>query len=466
MFLKKKLFNNTKTAIILPNGKHISYFELERYAEKIYDKINNRCLVFCLSSNDIGSMCGYLSFMTNKVVPLLLDISIQKSFLKSLIKVYKPKYLWIPNNRVNEIEFVEKLISLFNYTLLKVEQNSNYIINDNLALLLTTSGSSGSPKLVRLSYENINSNAASISKYLSINENERPITTLPMSYSFGLSIIHSHILASSTILLTNHSLMEKEFWNHLVRYKATSLSGVPYTFEMLKKLKFFNLKLPHLKTLTQAGGRLEDDLSKQFANYCHKSGKLFYIMYGQTEASPRMSYLPPEFSISKIGSIGTTIPGGEFYLIDDSGKKIIKNNTTGELVYKGPNVAMGYALNIEDIAKNDQNNGLLFTGDMAERDTDGFYYISGRKKRFIKIYGNRISLDQLETLLKNITLEVACSGGDDSLIVFITDIKYFKRIKIFIHEKIKINYNSFRIKIIDTIPINSSGKIIYHQLPL
>jgi acyl-coenzyme A synthetase/AMP-(fatty) acid ligase len=357
------------------------------------------------------------------------------------------------------------IFSFENYSLIRIKGNASPRLNDDLALLLTTSGSTGSPKLVRISYDNLEANANSIAEYLSIDKNERPITALPMSYTFGLSIINSHLIKGAAILLTSKSLMEKEFWTFLKEEKATSLSGVPYTFEMLKKLRFFNMNLEHLKTMTQAGGKMNDELNHKFSEFCNKSGINFFVMYGQTEATARMSYLPAKYSLSKLGSMGIAIPGGRFYLVDDNGETIVENEAVGELVYEGKNVSMGYAISREDLIRGDENNRVLITGDLAKRDAEGFYYIVGRKKRFIKLFGNRINLDETERLIKNITANVACAGLDDKMVIYITDEELISKVKTFVVEKTKINQKAFKVTLIDSIPKNSSGKTIYSELP-
>ena len=196
------------------------------------------------------------------------------------------------------------------------------------------------------------------------------------------------------------SLIDKAFWVLLKTKEATTFGGVPYVYEMLKKLRFPRMDLPNLKILTQAGGKLSRELSEEFATICEQKGIRFLVMYGQAEAAPRMSYLPSEYAISKAGSIGIAIPGGEFWLVDDNGNVIPDSDTVGELIYKGDNVTMGYAASCEDLCKGDENGGVLKTGDMAKQDADGFYYIVGRKKRFLKLFGNRVNLDEVEQLIK------------------------------------------------------------------
>jgi acyl-coenzyme A synthetase/AMP-(fatty) acid ligase len=455
-----------KTVAITHAGKSLQYKEIYRFSELIRKKIKDRCLVFCLCQNEIESLSGYISFIANRIIPLLLEGSIDKSLLDNLITIYRPEYLWIPNFRLSELAENTVVMRSEEYSLIRSKFNNHYRLHDELALLLTTSGSTGSPKLVRISYNNIISNAESIAQYLSITENERPITALPMSYSFGLSIINSHFIKGATLLLTSKSLMEKEFWSFLKNKKATSLSGVPYTFEILKKLRFFRMDLPSLLTLTQAGGKLSIELHKEFAEYAQLNNKRFFVMYGQTEATARMSYLDYRFALNKIGSMGKPIPGGEFFLIDENHKIVDGVDKIGELVYKGGNVSLGYAECGEDLYKGDENKGVLYTGDIAKKDAEGFYYIVGRKKRFIKLFGNRVNLDEMERLVKNVVSECACVGTDDFLVIYLTDNSKKTQVKEYISQISGINPNAFIIKQIAEIPKNSSGKTIYSNLAI
>jgi acyl-coenzyme A synthetase/AMP-(fatty) acid ligase len=453
-------------AIISETNQDISYADLEILCNKIASNISYRCLVFCLCKNTIGSLLGYLSFIQNDVVPLLLDSSIDNDLLNNLIKTYKPDYYWLPVNLANRISGGEVLYTEFDYILLKSNFKNENRLSKDLALLLTTSGSTGSVKLVRQSYLNIKSNTDSIVKYLEINESERTITTLPMNYTYGLSIINSFLHAGASIVLTDYSLMQQEFWAKFKEKKITSFGGVPYTYEMLNRLRFFKMDLPHLRTFTQAGGKLLPDLHKKFAEYAHNNGKKFIVMYGQTEATARISYLPHENSIDKCGSIGKAIPGGELFIIDAAGNKIDETNITGELVYKGLNVALGYAENSEDLNKSDEFCGVLVTGDMATIDDQGFFYIVGRKKRFIKIFGNRINLDEMEIILKKKfhQIDIACSGVDDKMNIFITDNSLVIEVKKYITNITGINHSAFEVIFIEEIPKNHSGKIMYEVL--
>ena len=381
------------------------------------------------------------------------------------MKAYQPDYLWAPAKLRNTFPDFSAEYEGFGYTLLKTKTQGVYNLNEDLCLLLTTSGSTGSPKLVRQSYGNVLSNARSIVQYLELNETERPITTLPMNYTYGLSIINSHLLAGATLLLTEKGLMQKEFWRFFKEAEATSFGGVPYTYEMLDKLRFYQMELPSLRSMTQAGGKLQPELHKRFAEYAQQNGKRFYVMYGQAEATARMSYLPYEKSLEKYGSMGIAIPGGRFSVMDEDGKEILSPRTAGELVYEGANVTLGYAECGEDLAKGDERHGRLETGDMAEFDSDGYYYIVGRKKRFLKLFGNRVNLDEVDRLVKAEfgNIDCASAGRDDKLALFITEEGLKEDIRAFLSQKTGLNSIAFAVHVIPEIPRNASGKVLYQE---
>ena len=452
------------TALITDDLERISYRELLLDAEDIKRHLGERNLVFCICENNVESIAGYMGFLRGRIVPVLINVGINKRLLQNLLQTYLPQYIWLPGSMSGDFLDFEQVYHYRNYVLLKTSFPARYSLHDDLALLLTTSGSTGSPKLVRQSYKNVSSNAHSIAKYLGITASDRAITTLPMGYTYGLSIINSSLLKGASIVLTNKTLMEKKFWQLLKDCAVTSFGGVPYAYQMLRKLRFSRMELPNLSVLTQAGGELGPELSAEFAKVCDCKGIRFFVMYGQTEATARMSYLPPEYAFSKAGSIGIPIPGGEFWLEDENGNIISQNDTTGELIYKDDNVTMGYAQGYDDLCKGDENNGILKTGDLARRDHDGFYYIAGRKKRFLKLYGSRVNLDEVERLLINAGYSCACAGSDDNMIVFVTshceaDIKHF------ILQNTDINQAGFRVVNIREIPRNDSGKILYSALP-
>lgn len=447
---------------ITEDGEHIKYEEFIEDCNQFQQAVSARKIVFIICKNTYEALVGYVGSLRIKAVPVLINQNLDKGLLNRLLDSYKPSYIYMPKEE--NIDNQDVIFNFRKYVLIKTTYVIDYELNKDLALLLTTSGSTGSPKLVRQSYKNITSNALSIAQYLQISNTDRPITTMPMNYTYGLSIINSHLLCGATIILTEKSLMDKEFWRMMKEYKATTFGGVPYIYEMLKKLRFEKMDLPHLKTITQAGGKLPKELCYEFAQICEEKNIKFVVMYGQTEATARMAYLPYEYAKSKAGSIGIAIPKGKFILIDEAGKEIQTPHTVGELVYYGDNVTLGYAENCFDLIKEDDNKGVLYTGDMAKKDEDGFYYIVGRKKRFLKIYGNRVNLDEIESLLKKEGFECACSGTDDRLVIFVTSQATIEKVREYVNKNIHINPRGFTIKYIEKIPRNEAGKILYSKL--
>jgi acyl-coenzyme A synthetase/AMP-(fatty) acid ligase len=448
-------------------GNKVSYEDLDSFAEELYGHTRGKTLIFILCENTIGSLMGYLGCLKTGVVPLMLEKQINQELLDRLIKEYHPAFLYVPRDCLIKAKECEIIWETKDYCLCERREKQSPALYEELALLLTTSGSTGSPKLVRQSKGNIEANAESICTYLNIHEKERPVTTLPMNYTYGLSIINSHVKKGAALLLTTKSMVEQPFWDFVREKRATSFGGVPYTYQVLKRIGFLEMDLPDLKTMTQAGGKLSLNLHKEFASYAKDNGKQFIVMYGQTEATARMGYLPASKAIERCGSMGIAIPGGKFWLEDDKKEEITEPHIQGELVYQGENVALGYASCLNDLIKEDEWKGVLHTGDMAKRDLDGYYYITGRKKRFIKLFGNRVNLDEVERLLKDQFegVDFACSGRDDNLKIY-TDMGQEGLLKIldYFYEMTGINSRAVQIERLEKIPKNEAGKTLYSEL--
>ena len=448
---------------ISDTGDSVNYSEVKILSQKFCSLTKEKKLVFQFSSNKIASLVGYLAFQQSKWVPLMLSENADKSFISSLIDQYNPNYFWISKDKYLFFELKGDILLEYKDYCLIENSKRDYNLNPNLAMLLSTSGTTGSAKLVKLSYENIFSNAESIAEYLSLTTEERPITTLPMYYSYGLSVINSHIIKGATLLLTNYSVLQIEFWSFFKTNKASSFAGVPYTYEMLRKIRFNKMNLPSLKTMTQAGGKLSSDLVSEFAEIAKQKNFTFFVMYGQTEATARMSYLPPCSTLLKPSSIGIAIPNGYFELRDLDGNVIECENVNGELYYFGKNVFMGYAHSFIDLSLADEQHGMLKTGDIAYRDKEGYYYIVGRLNRFVKIFGNRVGLDEVEQIVKQYISECACVGNDEKITICLTKEIEFDLITE-ISQKLHLFPSVFEIKIVPEIPKSESGKVLFSIL--
>lgn len=288
--------------------------------------------------------------------------------------------------------------------------SSAHDLHPDLAMLLSTSGSTGSPKLVRLSRQNLASNAAAIAEYLDLTPRDRGATTLPLHYCYGLSIITSHLAAGAGVLLTDRSVVDPAFWSEAERAGVTSLAGVPHTFELLEASGATPFALSSLRLMTQAGGRLGPDRVRRWAREGAGHGVDLIVMYGATEATARMAYLPPHLAESRPEAIGIAIPGGSLRIDapDDAG--------CGELVYAGPNVMMGYAATPADLARGPELAELR-TGDIARLAADGLVEIVGRASRFVKLFGLRVDLDRLEGILGERGLPAHVVEGADGVLV-------------------------------------------------
>ncbi len=462
MLLQKGKYNPDITAAIDDRGGHITYKKLVEEGKKLASYIPLRAVVICLCENTIGSLIGLIGCYDNDRIPLLLDESLDRGLLCSLMETYTPAMLWVPRRIAAEFPY-KVVYETDTYTLLKTGHEV-YPVNDQLSMLLTTSGSTGCPKLVRHKYGNIEANARNVAVAFGWTSEERPICSLPMNYTMGLNVINSHLYMGCTVLLTSASLASPLFWDFIKRERGTNFTGVPFSYEIFFKLRFQRMKLPHLTTLASGGGKLTDKMFLNLADYAQEQGKRFIPSFGTTETSARMARLEPQYAHKKINSIGKAIPEGELTLLDENGNILSNQEGDGELCYRGPNVTMGYAECKEDLLLGDEFRGEYRTGDLAHRDVDGFYYITGRLKRFVKIYGLRISLDQCEQLIRSeFNLECACTGDDNMLKVYLVN-EDSPMVKIWICKTLHLAPTAVAVVVIPDIPKNSSGKIAYSQL--
>jgi acyl-CoA synthetase (AMP-forming)/AMP-acid ligase II len=380
-----------RPALVTPAGT-VSYRELAARVAALRARLaGERRLVLLRGSNTVGTIANYLAALSAGHAVLIAPADKPISWLTDA--GYDPD------------------IVLTDGAIERVRERPRYPIHPDLALLLSTSGSTGSAKLVRLSRENLEANAESIASYLEITANDRAVTTLPMHYCYGLSVIHSYLLRGASLLLTDASVADHGFWDAVRTHHVTSFAGVPHTFELLDRIGFDRMDLPDLRYVTQAGGRMLPERVRSYAASGRRRGWRLFVMYGQTEATARMAYLPPDLAEEHSGCVGVAIPGGRLWVepLPDS-----PDPWTGELVYAGPNVMMGYAEGPADLAQGRVVTELR-TGDLARVNQAGLIEIVGRRSRFVKLFGLRIDLQQTEELLAAAGHVAACVGDDNAL---------------------------------------------------
>ena len=415
-FLKKIYKYKKKTALILDDGSKITYEKLINETEFIKKFIKKRSLVIILAGNNLESIISYVALINFKSVVIMLDQKLDHNYLKKIIYSYKPDFVFAPKNYLFNNNF-NKYFTLYNYQIYKNKKNIQKKLSNDRAVLLTTSGSTGTKKFVRQSYKNYENNSKDIIKSLNINSSSTVITTLPISYTYGLSVINTHLLSGAKIILNEKSIISREFWKLYQIHRPSYFYGVPYIFKILAKMKFKNFFSSKLTVAACAGGELSSVDYLNLIKKMEEHNKLFFYMYGQTEATARMSVLNSKFSSTRHKSIGKPIGQGRFELRDNKNKIINKNNVSGNLYYKGKNVCLGYSKLLKDLSKKNENNYILNTGDIAKFDNDGFFYIVGRKKRIIKIFGHRINMDDIEKIILNMGYEVNCINKDDKILI-------------------------------------------------
>ncbi len=455
LFEKNSFLDNN--IFLLSGNRALTYKETFEYGNMLFND-DKKELVLILCDKDTDTIVAYVGALRNNKVPLLIDSGYKAELIDSFIQNYFPRYIFCEA----DIEFdnseyqIERKWS--NSIIYKRKKPVDYKINDELALLIPTSGSTGDPKAVRLSAQNIDSCTQSICGYLDYDQSRVAISFLPIHYSYGLSVLHNCIYKRAKYAISKLTILDRNIWDDIEKYQVTDFSGVPFMMKIIRRMKLDYNKLKSLKYVTQAGGYLPKADSTYLYNEFSHHNVNYFTMYGQTEASPRISYLAPKYALSKAGTAGIPISCGEAF-IGDSEKK----SGIGELYFKGPNVALGYAINYSDLGLGDMFKGTLKTGDIVEIDSDGFIKIIGRNKRFIKIAGISANLDKVEKDLNEVYSGIVVVGKDDKLIVLSENVD-LASIKQFFSSKYNFNKINIKIKLIEEIPLNSSGKTDYKLL--
>ena len=419
-------------------------------------ELTQKTLVFLYCKNEVQAVGLYLSLLKSNYAIALLNEELDIRLKQALEKTYSP-FIIFDEKRVLKEGFNVEIVhsKVYNYKVFKTTSSCPKI-HSNVKVLLSTSGTTGSPKFVKLSEQNLYQNSISICDYLPIINNDVTPLNLPIFYSYGLSILHTNCLNGGEIVCNTDDILNKAFWEQFEQFRFSSIAGVPYVYEMLDRVGFRKKKYDSLRYISQAGGNLNQIIKQKFLDYCIENNLEFYVMYGQTEASPRISYVPPNKLSEKITSIGQSILNGNLTI----------DSVTQELLYEGPNIFGGYAQKPKDLMTWKKSKH-LHTGDIAIKDKDGFYFITGRIKRFVKVFGNRVNLDEIEDFLKRKIEKTnfACIGiKDKNIIIFTEKDITTEDIKNIVVRELKIHSTVIKHRIIDKFPLTSNGKIDYKEL--
>ena len=439
---------NKNNIALICGEKKISYGNLFFASNELQKIINSNTVSLLVADNYSDFVVGYLAFLNKKnTINIIVDSSFSVEFIDKIIKSFKPNYIYSSKLEKHLDKQFQKIRTYNSFSLYCTNLPPHKNLNYKNFLLLTTSGTTESPKLVRLSKQNLINNINNISNNLKIKKNHTTITTMPLGYSYGLSILNTHLYKGAKIVINKLNILEKKFWEKIEKNKVNSFGGVPEFYDFLKKIGFKKKNYPSIKYLTQAGGKMSSSTLEYFQSVSKEKKIKFYTMYGQTEASPRMAILNWKMFLKKNGSIGQPLKNYRIELIDKKKNKIRKPNISGEIVFHGKNVSLGYAKNINDLKKGDVNKKTLFTGDLAFRDKGNYYFIVGRKKNFIKLFGKRFDLKEIKSFLNSEGIKARCYSEDNKLKIILYDnLKKKPYIKKLLSKYLNINPNYILIE--------------------
>jgi acyl-CoA synthetase (AMP-forming)/AMP-acid ligase II len=436
-------------ALITPDGE-VTYGELDQMVTDITTVIDDvhAAVVLVRFAPTLSAVVAYLATIRAGRVALLADAALTKDGETDLVDRYSI-------GLVSDAE-----------TGLREPANGaapTPAMHFPAQVLLPTSGSTGSPKMVRLPPSALATNASSIAADLEIGPADIAPTTLPLHYSYGLSVLNSHLYAGATIVLTSNSVVTREFWRDFDQAACTSFAGVPYTYSMLHRLRFSPNDHPSMHTMTQAGGRLSNELRHHFHDLMSGAGGRFIVMYGQTEATARLAVLAHDDLPGRPEAAGRAIRGGRFAIAAPTGETS-EAGVEGEVIYYGSNVMHGYADNAADLAAPDQLKGRLETGDRGRLDPDGYLWLTGRDKRIAKVFGTRMSLDDIEAHVAARGHVAAAVSGDDCVLIFVEAPADSDAIRRELASALNVHRTGIVVETIEALPLLPTGKVDYRQL--
>lgn len=449
---------SNRTALIdAASGACLRYEELAARIESRANALSNRRLFFLFCRNDITTVEWYCAALNSGAPVALLDANLAPELVQPLLVAYQPDLVFHPTSAPAGSYHEGSVKGLWE------SQTETSLTHPDLGLLLSTSGSTGNPKFVRLTQRNVTANAESINAALAIEPADRAIASLPLHYSYGLSVLNTHLLAGASVVLTARGLTDPLFWRAVRDHHCTSLAGVPYSYQILQRLGLDKMDVPSISTLTQAGGKLDDKLVTVFWERMKARSGRFFVMYGQTEATARIAVMPEDALPEKLGSAGIAIAGGRLQVAREDGIPG-EPDVEGELVYSGPNVMLGYALNRQDLTRGDDHRGVLRTGDKARLDSDGYVYILGRMRREAKVFGLRLNLDDIEAQVRPYGPAAAIAAGQTIRIFCEFDNGVYGHLRQELATRLRIHQQAFEFVQVPALPLKANGKIDYQQL--
>lgn len=433
------------------NGTWITYGTLRQQVAVLLPALaaSRKELIFCAIEASAAGVAAYLAAAASGHAVAMLDAAVPQ--WADLVAEYQPAFIIAAANHTADAGY--RAVAWDTHVgLWAREETVHTPLHPDLFLLLLTSGSTGGKKFVRLSYRNLTSNTAAIITSLGLSAKARAFLHLPLSYSFGLSVLHTQLAVGGGVVVTSLGMMERGFWD-LARVAGANLfPGVPYHYEMLARLGLSRLNLPELKIFLQAGGRLDPVLVQRLLPEITARQGALYIMYGQTEAAPRISCYAVHDHADKIGSVGQALSGGAVTI------------ESGEITYHGANVMLGYAATRADLGLGDTQGGVLHTGDLGVVDADGFITITGRRQRFAKLFGMRIALDEIEQLLRPLAPVAVYETADKIVIATTADVPTQKLLRQLATAQTSILPNWMTIRGVAEFPYLTNGKLDYRAL--
>ena len=464
-FIKASGFGGDSRAVF--DGNTGEWYTRDRLAGSVADfadrlQFPRKALGFLFSQNDAPSLIAYLASVEAGHAVATLSPDLDDELKARLISRFRPDYLVAPRPHEAVAGYREAPSPFPGLVLLRSESPNLYPIHPDLTLLLSTSGSTGSPKLVRLTWHNISFNARQVIQVMSLTDRDRTMITAPIFNGLALSAIHTMMLCGGSMALTRARVVSREFWDTVRDSQCNSIGGTPFFYGTLDRLDLNGLQVPQLINFLQAAGFFPAHLARKFHEIAQSRGGALRLMYGQSEAATRMAHVGPELLPDNSRSIGVAVPGGRIW-IQNEGREC-EPMEEGEIYYHGANVMMGYALEREDLAKGDQLGGTLATGDIGYRDARGLFYITGRKARFAKVFGWRVGLDEVEELLSPVATVAAISEADRVVIYAEQPGDALTQALDVLAFRLRLHRAGFEIRAIDEIPRLANHKVNYRAL--